>query len=83
MISYNIGWMLEGNLVVRGDPGDVDVPVLPGGPIQQVQVVVSPLTSDMFSQVDQPAQSPQSGATGQQLSELFDRNYELSSNLQY
>ena len=36
MISYGAGlsWRLEGNLVVRSDPGDVDVPVLPGGPGQ-------------------------------------------------
>ena len=59
---------LEGDLVVRTDPGDVDVPVLPGGGVQELQVVVSPLTSGMFSQVDQPAQSPQSWAAAQQLS---------------
>ena len=74
---------LEGNPVVGTDPGDVEVPVLPGGGVQELQVVVSPLTSGMFSQVDQPAQSPQSWATGQQLSEVFDWNYELSSLLSY
>ena len=60
---------LEGDLVVRTDPGDVDVPVLPGGGVQELQVVVPPLTSGVFSQVNQPAKSPQSRAATQQLSE--------------